>query len=441
MVQLSNDHFAIKRKQAGKYQPNGLINLSTALARLEKKFQKSLGKKPIAHIIKKNILQSIGMVSAENVIAKNPVPHFANSAVDGYAFCFADIVKLAKTQKPISLPIAGSHVAKAQTTKTILQKNTAIEIFTGAALPKNADCVIMKEDIVVKNHSIILPNNISEKFIATTNVRQIGDDVGKKQLLLKQGDTITALHIGLLAAQNIKQVMVFQPLTIAVFSSGNEIKSSGKLYIGEMFDSNRPSIISLLNTWGYRVIDGGHIIDDKKIMAKKLSRFAKISDVIITTGGMAVGKYDFTAMLLKKSAMEFYGIAMKPGRPIGFSHINGKQWLALPGNPVAVMMGLFFLIKPFLGLLQGRGKIILPDSHQVIANFDMKKKLGRLEFVRVTWQKKNGKYLATKIAKSGSAVLSSLAMADGIVAIDENITSIAIGDSLTAYSLKELLQP
>lgn len=426
-----------------------LLSLPAVMALLEKNFQPSK-KNPLPRIVKKNIASAVGMICAEAVKAKNAVPHFTNSAVDGFAFRFQDIIKTQNGEARTILTIAGVIPAAPQKKLPTLARQQTMQIFTGAPLPMNADTVIMQEDVVIKNDHIILPENLNAKFTRGDNVRKKGDDVASGQPLLKQGEIITALHVGLLAAQNITMVKCFAPLRVGVFSSGNEIKSNGLLRVGEIFDSNRPMILSLLHHWRYEVVDGGTLPDQENIMTKKLSAMAKKVDVILTTGGMAVGGHDVAAPLIKKSNMQFYGVAIKPGRPLGFGQVGGKPWIAMPGNPVAVMMGLFFIIKPFLNLRQGRKAssthstttpIILPSPISAIAHFSMKKKPGRCELVRVKLQMQNNTWLATKIAKSGSAVLSSLVEADAIAAIDDDVSIVNPGDSLRCYQMKELLNP
>ena len=447
MVQLKNDCFAVGR--------GGLLTLAQAVARLEKNFSAHLAKKPFTKKIIIPASQAVGRVAATAVMANHAVPHFANSAVDGFAFRFADVVALEKNQPTgngVTMAVVGTIAANPRRGLATLQVGQAMQIFTGAAMPKNADSVIMIEDVTRNNnsitHSITLPPNMAIKFQQGDNVRQIGDDVAVGQWLLAQGDIITPLHVGLLAAQDIRQVAVFAPLRIGVFSSGDEIKSlptaRRKLRVGEIFDSNRPMISTLLQRWGYDVVDGGILPDNEKIMIKKMTAVAKKVDVIITSGGMAVGDYDMAASLIKTSKMQFCGVAMKPGRPIGFGTIAGKQWLAMPGNPVAVMMGLFFLIKPFLGLLQGRGRMVAARPTMAVVDFAMKKKPGRREWLRVTCHEPNtnhdrGLRVATKIAKTGSAVLSSLSAADGILALAEDVTDVAVGDHLPFYDMGQLL--
>ncbi|MDI9313526.1 MAG: molybdopterin molybdotransferase MoeA [Hydrotalea sp.] len=470
MVQLNNDCFATGGN-------NGLLTLAQALARLEKNLGHALAKKPLAKKTMVKISEAVGRVAAVEVWAKNPVPHFANSAVDGFAFRLADVVAMEKELEKamekngaaknlsVTLPVVGAIAANPRPGLATLPPRQAVQIFTGAPMPKNADSVVMIEDVAVtpdktprgnkkpddnKNAAmfITLPANMAGKFHAGDNVRRAGDDVARGQMLLARGDIITPLHVGLLAAQDIQQVAVFTALRVGVFSSGDEIKSSAtanhKLKIGEIFDSNRPMIIALLRAWGYDAVDGGVLPDDEPIMIKKMTAVARRTDVIITSGGMAVGDYDMAAGLIKKSAMQFCGVAMKPGRPIGFGTIGGKQWLAMPGNPVAVMMGMFFLIKPFLGLLQGRGRMVVARPSLAVVDFAMKKKPGRREWLRVKCRQENtgendGLWRATKIAKTGSAVLSSLSEADGIVALAEDVTTIAAGDRLPFYPIEQLL--
>lgn len=508
MVQLSNDC----------YSPRGTLQSpAAALARLQEQYPR-----PIAAVVPCPIDQSVGRVVVEGLTAVRPVPHFANSAVDGFAFCYRDIEQQARTPANLSLPLTAHVITASAGAVPPLTMGQAVEIFTGGQIPQGADSVIMKEDITLADGRVIFPTNILEKLQRGDNVRQSGDDVGHGQELIKKGEIITPLHLGLFAAQgwlqptwlqplasrsttdktstaSVKHINVFQPLTITVFSSGDEVRpasnrpsnstaganlpASTPLAAGELFDSNRPMLISLLRHWGYRVIDGGIIGDQGNELQQRLA--ATDSDIVITSGGMSVGGRDLALPLLQQNQVAFYGLDIKPGRPMGVARIKNNSrsthlathasfptntiakdddegshhpprhpnpppdnqigrgealWLALPGNPVAVMMGVFFLVKPLLRHLQGAAT--RPQAPQTItADFTMKKKTGRQELIRVRLVDQQGEIRAMKIAKGGSAVLSSLAGCDGIMLLGRDVATVLAGERYDFYPLTTLLQP
>lgn len=462
MVQLNNDCFSTAPagmdKDSISQQP---ISLESAWQKL---YSIWADKSPLTEIITLPLTYEklLGKIAATNIYANINVPQYANSAVDGYALCLEDLInKITQGLLP-TLPISGVVVAGQQKSIPQLSPNTCMQIFTGGVLPNYADSVFMQEDCQVQKsvtgELVTFPQNfLSLGFTLGANVRQIGDDVAVGELLLKKGKTLTPIELALLSGQGMGanySVSVFRPLTIGVLTTGDEIKlpnghEPNELGIGEIYDSNNNLLQQLLYGWGYKVKNLGKVTDDKKLLSKKLDDGAADCDVIISTGGMSVGGKDFVLPLLKQSNMQFCQLNIKPGRPIGFGEWQKKPWIGLAGNPVAVFIGMVFLVKPFLQLLQGQElshDYSYPPAIFVTCQFAMKKKLGRNELVRVkltTPKAKNSLFhhnpLAEKIVKTGSAVLSSLALSDALALVGSDISTVKLGDQLPAFLLRELL--
>ena len=415
MVQLTQDCFAFGKK---------LIKLENAINRIHKNIKCN------QNIEKIHIKYSLDRTIATNVVSKLNVPPYSNSAVDGYAIRYKDYLSNAKTYN-----IAGKSTAGHPCNKK-LKKLDAIRIFTGAILPNGFDTIIMEEDCVVNGKKVILPSKVKKNI----NYRCLGEDIKINSKVFSSGHKIRPQDIGVLSSLGISYIKAFEPITVSIFSCGDELINIGtKLKKGQIYDSNRVMITNFLKKLGCKVNDLGILKDNKNSLIKKLNNAANKSDLIITSGGMSLGDEDHIKAIIETiGKIHVWRLAIKPGRPVGFGTINNTPILGLPGNPAAAFVTFLILAIPIIKKMSGE---IVKNIKKIKVpiNFNHKKKTGRKEFLRVQLIKKNDDLYLNKFPKEGAGILSSASWASGLGIIDDDIINIKPNDKINYISLNELL--
>ena len=397
-----------------------------------------------------NLKNAVGRILASDIISKIKVPAYDNSAVDGYLVYFDDLNSDSDKILPISARImAGISLEKP------MENGTAVRIFTGAAIPdgllKKPDTIMMQEDCRLSDDDktvTIMPG--IKKF---SNYRYAGEDIDIGQVILTAGQTLNATGIGIATSVGISQFSVYKKLRVAVISSGDEIYDPDDKRPNDcLFDANRHMLIAALQHMGFITSDLGILPDCQKAIKNALSAAIKDHDVIITSGGMSVGEEDHMKMAINSlGKMNFWRLAIKPGRPVGFGHIKTNittatgtvekeiSILGLPGNPVAAITTLMIIGKPLLTRLSG-GQYIPPKSYKIYADFTHKKKQGIREYLRAKLKiNDNGEMTVVRYGKSGAAMLTSMVGADGFLILPEDLTKVNIGDMLDFLPFNEIL--
>jgi len=287
---------------------------------------------------------SLGRILATDIISPISVPPADNSAMDGYAFCYADAVSH-------DFKLSLSTRIPAGVAPTPLAKNTVARIFTGAEMPVNADTVAMQENCIDQEGWVTIDSGV----VAGANVRPLGQDILSGRCILAAGSKIRAQEMGLLAAVGLKTVPVYRRLKIAIFSTGDELVEPGlPLAAGQIYNSNRATLIGLIQTLGLIPIDLGTVADDPEATAAVLKDAAAAGDIVISAGGMSVGDEDYVKdAVAAAGAIAFWTVAIKPGRPMAFGHVAGTPFIGLPGNPASVFATFMVLARPFLLASQG----------------------------------------------------------------------------------------
>lgn len=368
------------------------------------------------------IRETLGRVVGNNIKAKLNIPNFNNSAMDGYA---VNIKLLKKNnyilqQKGISL--AGQPYSKN------LSANTTIKVMTGAVIPNNCDAVVMKEMVDIKNNNLYFPK-ILEK---NQNIREIGEDIKKNDIVIKKGEVITHSHLGILSSLGIKEIDVMAKPIVSFFSTGDELVSiDTKLSKGMIYDSNRYILYGLLKKLPVIIKDMGVAKDNEKTLIKKLMSCSQKSDIIITTGGVSVGDADYIKDALNKLGnINFWKIAIKPGRPLAYGKINKSYFFGLPGNPVSavVTFQLFvtLAIEKLVGVRENRYIKI-----EAITTNNLSKKRGRVEYKRGYFSQVNNENLVSVSGQQGSNILTSLSNANCYIRLDSNVSKVKKGDKVT----------
>ena len=417
MTQLSNDCFKHSKKR---------ISLENAVFILEKRI------KCIKETQKIKLDQALGRILSKDIISKINVPPFNNSAVDGYAFKYSDLNKKNET----TLKLVGRITAGQNFNKKIKTGEIA-RIFTGAKVPEGADTVIMQEDCNDTDNQIVLKPGIFKE----ANIRKKGEDIKYGKKILLKGSKLKAQDIGLIASIGIKEIHVFEKLTVGIFTTGNELYEPGtKTSNSGIYDSNRYCLKNLLKTINCSVKDYGIKKDNEKLIKNTLKKISKECDLIITTGGMSVGEEDYVRKVIEKNgSLNFWNIAIKPGRPVALGNIFKKSFIGLPGNPVSVMITFLKIALPTINKLSGFSS---PKEKNFIVttDFNFKKKSGRKEFLRVTISKNlNGQIKIKNYPKSGSGVFTSMVETDGLIELPEKLTYLKKGTKIRFVPYSEIL--
>lgn len=407
------------------FDPNSL-SFEQALDRIKESIQPIKGKKNVT------IREAAGHILAEDVTSPLDVPPFINSAMDGYAINSADIPQSGEQ----SLNVIGKSFAGAPFNGRV-KKGDAVRIMTGAVVPDGTDTVVMQEHAVVDGNNI----KIGAEHKAGQNVRNPGDDFFTGDTIIKAGERLSPAKLGLLASVGVTEFKVIRKPVVAFFSTGDELKGVGQtLAPGDIFDSNRYILFGMLQKMGVECIDMGVVADIKEEIEQTLIEAANIADLVITSGGASVGEADFIKIILDEiGQVGFWKIAMKPGKPLAFGHINNTVFFGLPGNPVSAMATFYQFVQPSLNLLEGE------TSTQVIrlqakCISKLKKRPGRKDFQRgIMSTDENAQLIVDTTGIQGSHMLSSMAKANCFIVLEQDAGDIEVGEMVEVQPFNDLI--
>ena len=382
--------------------------------------------------LKKNVIEvplqkALERISYKKIDSKLNLPSTANSAVDGYGISSATYFNNPKTE----FIIIGVAKAGHPFTKKILP-GQAIEIYTGAIMPKGIDTIVMHEKCERINHKV----KIKEHIKTNQNMRPVGENLKKGETVVNKGKLLNSADIGQLAASGNSKVSVYEKVRVSVISTGDELISanSKNRLAGQIYDSNKPMLLSLLSQNYLKLSDMGIVKDNRSKLAKKYAEALSKSDVVISSGGASDGIEDHTQNALKDVGAKclVWQLAMKPGKPMAVGTIENKFIFCLPGNPVAAFVCTKLLIKPLLIKMSG-GVDLEPLEIKLPSAFEHNKRIGRAEYLRAKIVN-DGKDTMIKLhGRKGAGVISSLTGADGIVEIPMELKRVSIGDLLRFF--------
>lgn len=371
--------------------------------------------KPINEFETCTLKNASGRVLAENLHSTIDVPPADNSAMDGYAIHTSDLIGDGPTRFPISQTVTAGDMPKP------LEKATAARIFTGAEIPEGANAVVMQEACETQGKAVL----ISSQVPAGNNIRRRGQDIQSHTIIAQQGKLLRPQDCGLLASIGLASIPVYRNCRVALLSSGNELIEPGTtLKKGQIYNSNRYFLYALLIQLGCEVIDLGVIPDKLETTVQALQK-ASASDCIISTGGVSVGEEDHIKHALSTlGKIDFWRIALKPGKPLAFGHIGTTPFFGLPGNPVSSFLTFCLFVIPFLAIRRG-GQYQAPPRLRYRVAFSQKANPKRQEYLRVTICHNTASVHAFPNQSSG--VLSSITESDGLAIIPVN-TELKAGD-------------
>jgi len=367
-----------------------------------------------------DLANASGHILAAHIYAKYDIPAFSQSSMDGYAIKFADHEK--------ELTLTGEMAAGTATTMTIQNGETS-RIFTGAPLPKGADTVVMQEKITRIDGKITLQDP-NLKF--GLNVRDKGSEITAGALAMERGNLLSPAAIGFLAGIGVNEVSVYPMPKISIIVTGKELQQPGKaLEFGQVYESNSYSLSAALKHEGMEQITVYEADDDLEILKNILQKAVEISDVVLLTGGVSVGDYDFVIEAASSCGVKqvFHKVKQKPGKPLFFGTKDQKLIFGLPGNPSSVLSCYYNYVLPAIKALSHKNNSVIEVQAKLTNTYS--KAAGLTHFLKGKYE--NGKI--TPLSAQESYRLSSFAQANCLICLDETKEHFKQGDILTVMIL------
>ena len=372
----------------------------------------------------KTVPEALGYVLSTGVTADLSLPSFRQSSMDGYAVLHTDI-----THENVDLTIVGESRAGG-TSKLVLNSGSAIRIFTGAPVPDGATAVIMQEHTVVENNAVTIQEY---PVIENRNVRNIGQQIREGDIALPAGTYLTAGSIGFLTGLNIQKVEVYQKPKIGILVTGDELVKTGEeLKDGQVYESNSAMLVAALKLEGIDQVEVYYSEDDLNSTINSLKILAERNHVVIATGGVSVGDYDYVGKALEAIGAEtvFYKVRQKPGKPLLFAKSEKNDFYALPGNPASSLVCFYEYVLPALRLMSGRNDHFLPSfklpiSHAYSFNGE------RDEFLKAHISAGQ----VTSLEGQESFALRSFAVANALIYLPVTQQAVQAGDLVEVHLL------
>ncbi len=372
---------------------------------------------------------ALGLVLAEDIVAPVSVPPFANSAMDGYAVRAADIETATQTH-PVLLPVAGEIAAGMGATPALLN-HTALKIMTGAVLPDGADCVVPVEDTSAHGQNV----RIHDAVRAGRFVRQIGEDFTEGTTLLTADTPLRPAEIGLCATAGRRNVLAVPRPRVAIISTGDELVEPGvSLQPGQIYNSNAYALAA-------QAADAGGIVV-QRLLARDTPQSLRDAfeacrgaDVILSSGGVSVGGYDYVkSVFAEYGTIDFWRVAVRPGKPLAFGTWGDAVFFGLPGNPVSSLVTFELFVRPALRRMRGLSDVMRPTVQARLLE-DVTHEPGRQSYQRASVSREGDAYIARPMSAQGSHQLLGMVQANALLILPEHLSGIAAGEYVTVILL------
>ena len=373
----------------------------------------------------------LGRVNARDLKAPISLPVFDNSAMDGFALRSEDTLG-ASPERPVFLPIRG--VVKAGDSKeAVLSRHQTCRIVTGSFIPQGADAVLAKEDVFIRESSLVIQSPVSRG----QNIRMLGEEIKKGDVVLKKGLAINPGTVGFLSAMGVDRIRVYQAPRIAIIATGSELAAPGKLLrTGKIYDANTAMICAALEEMRIRPAFVRRVRDDRPLLMKKIIDFSiKESDVVILMGGVSVGDYDLVKKILAESGVKalFWKVSQKPGKPLYFGKKDDRLVFGLPGNPASVFTCFYEYVYPAIRQSMGYPNPYLSSESIELAQA-IKPDREKTLFIkaRIASEKER---VVTPLKNQKSHMLSSFCEADSFVVVPGSEKILEKGAKVEVHSL------
>lgn len=393
--------------------PNSLT-VSEALEHIEQLIT------PVKETVTLDLTEAMNHVLAEAVTSPINVPPHRNSAMDGYAVRAADLTESGN----IELRIIGTSWAGRPFNSTV-GKEECVRIMTGAEVPQGADTVVMQEHVQRNDDRL----RVGAGHCKGQNVRYLGEDIAQGETVLEPGKLLRATELGLLASLGISRITVRRKLKVAFFSTGDELRPVGEaLQAGQIYDSNRYTIYGMLQGLDVEIHDLGIIPDVRSEVEAVFIKAASMADAVITSGGVSVGDADYIKETLDKlGKVNFWKIAMKPGKPLAVGKVKNAIFFGLPGNPVSVLATFYQFVQPALRRMMGQEKVT-PLIVKVPCSETLKKRPGRTDFQRgIMEYDADGNLSVRGVGMQASHILSGMSRANCFIILPRDSGDVEAG--------------
>lgn len=385
---------------------------------------------PRLPVVQVPLMDARGLALAEDIAARFDSPPFDNSAVDGYAVRSADAAEAGRIFEVVDEAPAGRPARRS------VGEGEAIKIFTGGVIPEGADAVVMVENTSGWGEEF----ELKKATTSGNNLRAAGEDVREGDIMLRAGTEIGAPEIALAATQGYGELPVYRRPRVVVLSTGTELVEPGTrdLSPGEVFDSNSFALLAQAREAGADARRLYAASDDADVLKSAMEEALTSADVVVTSGGVSVGEKDLVKGTLLELGVEqvFWGIKLKPGKPVFFGTREGARFFGLPGNPVSAMVCSELFVRPALMKMMGREDRHRPHI-EVYFDEDVENKFGRMHAMRVTLNRTERGWRAESVGAQGSGLVSSLTKADALALIGPESEGVRAGEPVEAIVLRE----
>jgi molybdopterin molybdotransferase len=406
--------------------------LSAKLISIEEARSRVLAEAAPLSVESRRLTEALGMVLGQEIVAPHSVPPFDNSAMDGFAVRASDVAA-ARADSPVRLEIVGT-VAAGQVAADPLRAGEAIRIMTGAPLPEGADAVVRSEVTEDKGAEVL----VLEAVEPGANIRQAGGDVKAGDKVLEAGSVLGPGEIGLMASLGFPEALVHRRPSVAILSTGSElVEVDLALGPGQIHNSNSYSLRAQCQQMGIEPISLGIVSDDREATKRCMEKGLE-HDVLLTSGGVSVGHYDFIKDVQDELGVQrrLWGVAMKPGKPLAFGVRDHTLVFGLPGNPVSAMVSFELFVRSALLRLMGHRKTTRPLHKAIIAE-DLANADGRVYVVRVRAWREGSVWRASSTGPQGSGILRSMVGANGLVLVPGGPRGVKAGEEVDLLLLRE----
>jgi molybdopterin molybdotransferase len=381
-----------------------------------------------------NILDALGRVIGEDIVASRNLPPKNNSAMDGYAIRWSD-TRGASREKPAILEVIEDIPAGSIPHKTVSNEQAA-RIMTGAPIPEGADAVMRMEDTEKDGGRV----RIFAEAAESQDIRRAGEDVMQGEKVIARGDILRPAEIGMLAALGRSFIPVYQKPLVAVLATGDELVDVDESPTPwQIISSNSYAIAAQILDCGALPLQIGIAKDTREDLTAKLASALR-ADLIISSGGVSVGDYDLVKDIMKEvgNRMQFWQVAMRPGKPLAFGALNDVPLFGLPGNPVSSMVSFEQFVRPSILKMMGHRNLYRRTVKAELRDAISKKK-GVRHFIRARISFEDGRYFAVTTGAQGSGILKSMVQANGLIVLPEEKTSVRVGETVTVQLVDQSL--